>query len=43
MVVRACVAALDWNYNVDREQKISLTGELQYRKKVNKARVKQTS
>ena len=38
MLVRACVAALDWNYNVDRQQKVSLTGGLQYRKKVRKAR-----
>ena len=36
MLVRACVAALNWNYNVDRQQKVSLTGGLQYRKKVNR-------
>ena len=35
MVIRACVAALDWNYNINRQQKKSKTGELQYKKKVN--------
>jgi hypothetical protein len=34
MVIRACLVALDWNYNVDRAQKQSATGQLQYRKKV---------
>ena len=35
MVIRACVAALDWNYNINRQQRKSKTGELQYRKKVS--------
>ena len=34
MVIRACLVALDWNYNVDRRQKQSSSGQLQYRKKV---------
>ena len=34
MVIRACLVALDWNYNVDRSQKQSATGQLQYRKNV---------
>jgi hypothetical protein len=34
MVIRACLVALDWNYNIARKQKKSVSGQLQYREKV---------
>ena len=31
MLTRTCLAALDWNSNVGRAQRVSATGKLQYR------------
>ena len=35
MIVRASLCALDWNYNVERPQKVDEFGELQWKVKVN--------
>ena len=34
MIVRACLCALDWNFNAARPQKVDETGKPSYREKV---------
>ena len=36
MIVRAALCALDWNWNVDRPQKLDDFGEPQWKEKVNR-------
>ena len=36
MYIRTCIAALDWNSNTERAQKVNSKGELMYRIKVNR-------
>jgi len=36
MVLRACLCALDWNFNVDRPRKKDASGKDMYREKVNR-------
>ena len=37
MVMRMCLAALDWNSNVNRDQKLSQVGQPVYRVKVDRS------
>ena len=34
MIIRAALCALDWNWNVDRPQKLDELGEAQWKEKV---------